>query len=80
MSDMTEQEAWELDDLLTKTTPQIDPAVEGPFIKHRNMMVLLDRLSAEYLTSKMFATKQTPTEIISNMIRKELSLAELTHG
>ena len=80
MSDMTEQEAWELDDLLTKTTPKIDPVVEGPFIKHRNMMVLLDQLSAEYLTSRMLATKQTPTEIISNMIRKELSLAEVTHG
>jgi len=77
---MTEQEAWELDDLLTKTTPQIDPGVEGPFIKHRNMMVPLDQLSAEYLTSRMLATKQTPTEIISNMIRKELSLAEVTPG
>jgi hypothetical protein len=77
MSDMTEREAWELDDLLTKTTPEIDPAVEGPFIKHRNMMVILDNLSAEYLTSKMLETKLSPTEIISNMIRKELSLAEI---
>jgi hypothetical protein len=75
MSDMTEQEAWELDELLTKTTPEIDPVVEGPFIKHRNMMVVLDNLSAEYLTSKMLATKPSPTEIISNMVRRELSLA-----
>ena len=36
MSDMTEQEAWELDELLTKTTPEISPTEEGPFIKHRN--------------------------------------------
>jgi hypothetical protein len=43
---MTEQEAWELDELLTKTTPEISPTVEGPFIKHRNMMVILDSLSA----------------------------------
>ena len=77
MSDMTEQEAWELDELLTKTTPEIDPVTEGPFIKHRNMMVILDNLSAEYLTSKMLATKLSPTEIISNMIRRELSLAEI---
>ena len=76
MSDMTEKEAWELDDLLTKTTPEVDPAVQGPFIKHRNRMVILDKLSAEYLTSKMLATKQSPTEIISNLIRRELSLAE----
>jgi len=77
MSDMTEEDAWELDELLTKTTPEIDPAVEGPFIKHRNMMVILDNLSAEYLTSKMLSTKLSPTEIISNMIRRELSLAEI---
>ena len=76
MSDMTEEEAWELDELLTKIIPEVDPAVQGPFIKHRNMMVILDQLSAKYLTSKMLTTKQSPTEIISNMIRRELSLAE----
>jgi hypothetical protein len=80
MSDMTEKEAWELDELLTNTTPEIDPIVEGPFIKHRNMMVILDNLSAEYLASKMLATKLSPTEIISNMIRRELSLAEIGHA
>ncbi|MDR0312528.1 MAG: hypothetical protein LBI14_02930 [Treponema sp.] len=75
MSDMTEQEAWELDDFLTKTTPVVSPTVEGPFIKHRNMMVILDQLSAQYLTAKMLATKQSPTEIISDMIRREMGLA-----
>ena len=76
MSDMTEEEACKLDELLTRTTPEVDSSVQGPFIKHRNMMVVLDRLSAEYLTAKMLATKQSPTEIISNMVRRELSLAE----
>jgi hypothetical protein len=37
MSDMTEQEAWELDELLTKTIPEVSPTVEGPFIKHREL-------------------------------------------
>jgi hypothetical protein len=73
---MTEEEAWELDEHLTKTIPEVDPAIQGPFIKHRNMMVILDQLSAEYLTAKMLATKQSPTEIISNLIRRELSLTE----
>jgi hypothetical protein len=76
MSDMAEQEAWELDELLTKTMPEISPTIEGPFIKHRTMMVVLDHLSAEYLAAKMLSTKQSPTEIISNMVRRELSLAE----
>ena len=66
-----------LDERWTKTTPEIDPVAEGPFIKHRNMMVILDNLSAEYLASKMLTTKLSPTEIISNMIRRELSLTEI---
>ncbi|MDR2971023.1 MAG: hypothetical protein LBU83_03745 [Bacteroidales bacterium] len=73
---MTEQEAWEMDELLTKTTPEISPTVEGQFIKNRNMVVVLDRLSAQYLTAKMLETKQSPTEIISGMIRHEIGIAK----
>jgi hypothetical protein len=76
MSDMTEQEAWELDELLTKTTPEVSSTVEGPFIKNRNMMVVLDQLSAQYLTAKMLTTKQSPTELISAMIKREMGLVK----
>ena len=74
MSDMTEKEAWELDELLTKTIPEISNEVEGPFIKNRNMMVVLDHISTQYLTAKMLSTKQSPTEIISGMVRREIGL------
>jgi hypothetical protein len=76
MSDMTGQEAWELDELLTNTTPEVNPAVQGSFIKRRNMMVMLDHLSAEYLTSKMLATKQSPAKIISEMVREKIAAAK----
>ena len=78
MSMLTEEEADILDELLTNTTPEVNPNVEGSFIKsHRlGMMVALDRFSAEYLQSRMLATKQTPTELISNMIRREMAVAE----
>lgn len=56
----------------------IKTAIEGLFIKHRNMMVILYHLSAEYLTAKMLAAKHSSTAIISNMVRRELSLAEVT--
>ncbi|MDR3324593.1 MAG: hypothetical protein LBS82_01205 [Spirochaetaceae bacterium] len=54
---MTEEEAYELDELLTKTTPGVDPAVQGPFIKRRAMKerftveshVLEDRLGLDAL-------------------------------
>ena len=48
---LTEAEADALDELLTNTTPEVNPNVEGPFIKnHRqSTMVPLDRFSAEYI-------------------------------
>ena len=40
---MTEEEAEALDELLTNTTPDVNPNIEGPFIKNyrRSMMVAL---------------------------------------
>ena len=75
---LTEEEAEALDELLTNTTPEVNPNVEGPFIKNyrQGMMVALDQFSAQYLQSRMLATKQTPTELISGMIRKEMALAK----
>jgi len=75
MSDMTEQEAWELDELLTRTTPEVSPTEEGPFIKNRTTMVALDRLSARYVASRMLETRQSPTEIIGDLVRREIGLA-----
>ena len=75
---LTEEEADALDKLLTNTTPELNPNVEGPFIKnHRQgMMIALDRFSAEYLQSRMLATKQTPAELINSMIQREMAVME----
>jgi hypothetical protein len=73
---LTDEEADALDELLTKTTPQTNPKVQGPFIKRRDTLVILDTFSAEYLKAKMLSTRQTPAEIIHSMIRREMSLAE----
>jgi hypothetical protein len=56
---LTDAEADVLDELLTKTTPQANPNVQGPFIKRRDTLVILDAFSAEYLKAKMLSTKQT---------------------
>ena len=72
---LTEDEADALDEELTLTVPKLTD-VEGPFIKNyrRSMMVVLDQLSAQYLQARMLATKQTPTELISEMIREKIDL------
>jgi len=73
---LTDDEAGALDELLTKTTPTTNPNVQGPFIKHRDTLVILDTFSAEYLKAKMLATKKTPAELINSMIRREMALAD----
>jgi hypothetical protein len=75
MSILTDEEADALDDLLTKTTPKLNSKVQGPFIRSRETMVVLDTFSAEYLKAKMLATRKTPAELINDMIRREMALS-----
>jgi len=72
---LTDQEADELDELLTRTIPETNPNVQGPFIKNREKLVILDTFSAEYLKARMLATQQTPAALIHNMIRREMAQA-----
>jgi hypothetical protein len=73
---LTDEEADTLDELLTKTMPKTNPNVQGPFIRRRDTLVVLDTFSAEYLKARMLATKKTPAELINGMIRREMSIAE----
>jgi hypothetical protein len=72
MPDMTEQEADAFDELLTNTTPSVNPDEKGLFARNREMAVVLDGFSTRYIESKMLITKLSPAEIISEMIRKEI--------
>ena len=73
---LTDEEADALDELLTKTTPETNPNVQGPFIRHRDTLVILDTFSAGYIKAKMLATNKTPTELIHGMIQREIAMAE----
>ena len=74
---LTDEEANTLDEELTRTVPKLTN-VEGPFIKNyrQSMMVALDQISAQYLQARMLATKQTPTELISEMIQEKIAISK----
>ena len=72
MANMTEDEATRLDELYTATTPRVDNSKPGVFARRKNMVIVLDDFSAHYLISRMLVTKKTPTELISDLIRKDL--------
>ena len=75
MAIMTEEEANALDELLTNTTPKINPAIHGITARKGFKMMIVDNYSAEYITSKALATRQTPEEIIHELVTRELTAA-----
>ena len=74
MAIMTEEEADALDELLTKTTPAVNPAVRGVTARKGFKMMAVDDFSAEYITAKAQATRQTTEEIIHTLVDKEISV------
>ena len=57
MQIMTEEEADALDELLTKTTPKVNPAIKGITGQKGFKMIPVDNFSVEYITSKAIATR-----------------------
>ena len=70
---MTEQEAWELDDLLIRTHFKLGPNGTGylSILKARQMG--LDNLSINYLMTKASEAQTTLAQIIGEMVRERIS-------
>ncbi len=73
MRDMTDEEYEALDKRLTDTVPTLGPNGTGFFSRKGFQVVGLDENSARILNAKAIASRRTPSEIIANMLRKELT-------
>ena len=71
METMTEEEAFALDDYYTKNPPKVDPSKA----RIRIPMVRVDSVTAEYLSEKAKKSHKTPSDIIGEMVQKELAAA-----
>ena len=74
MTDMTEEEAYALDEYFTKNLPKVVPGKGGVTTRQGFRMVALDSLSEDYLLTMALATKKTPTEIIGEMVRERMAI------
>jgi hypothetical protein len=72
MPDMTEEEYKALDELITQTTPKLKTGVGGVLTRQRELLKLLDDVSANYIQTRAEATNKTPSQIIGELIRKEI--------
>jgi hypothetical protein len=73
MAVMTEEEADALDELLTRTTPAVNPAIRGITARKGFKMLTVDDFSAEYIISKANATRQTTEEVIHTLVDQEIA-------
>jgi hypothetical protein len=72
---MTEQEADDLDELLTRTTPAVNPKARGVTARKGFKTVTVDDFSADFITARALATRQTPEEVIHSLVARELAEA-----
>jgi len=75
MPEMTEEEAFALDELYTKTTPKTRKGEGGFFTERRAGMLLLDEKTIHILNARAKSMHQTPSEFITQLIHKEVSVA-----
>ncbi|MDR1899960.1 MAG: hypothetical protein LBQ55_08140 [Treponema sp.] len=75
MARMTEEEADDLDELWTKTTPAIDTSRPGYFTQHMAHLIEVDDFTSAWLRAKADAVHKTPAEIISGMVQREIAAA-----
>ena len=70
---MTDEEYDALDERWTKTTPKVNFSRPGVFARQRALLEVLDKVSASYIITRAEATNQTPAQIISKMVRQEIT-------
>ena len=73
MARMTDEEADTLDELWTHTTPEIDTSKPGFLTRKGFAMVSLDPVTVTYLQAKAIISHQSPSEIIGELVRKEIN-------
>ena len=77
MPRMTEEEAWALAEQVEKNPPKVSGDGEnGFFMKNKGNIVVLDDVSATWLRVTSETIHKTPSELISEMVREKMELAQ----
>ena len=74
MAHMTEEEADALDEELTSTIPKVDFSKPDIFLRQRELLNILNPSVADYIITRALATRQTPAQIISELVNEKIKL------
>ena len=73
MARMTEEEAAYWDDYYTKNPPKVDPDKKGGyFTRQRELLNVLDQVSADYIINRSLSTNKMPAQIIGEIVREKI--------
>ena len=76
MARMTEEEAAYWDEYYTKNPPKVDPTKKGGyFTRQRELLNVLDQVSADYIINCSLSTDKMPAQIIGEMVRERIAAA-----
>jgi hypothetical protein len=78
MARMTDEEADALDELWTRTTPEIDTSKPGFLTRKGFTMISLDPIVATYLQAKAAVSHRSPSDIIAELVWKEMATGRKT--
>jgi len=79
MARMTEEEADYWDEYYTKNPPKVDPSKKGGyFTRQRELLDVLDKVSADYIMSCSMSTNKMPAQIIGEMVRERIAASAVT--
>jgi len=70
---MTAAEAAETDEKLTKGLGGEAGAEGGPLTRRRELLRLLDDVSANYILTIAEATHKTPAQVVGDMVRERIA-------
>ena len=74
MAQMTEEEATRLGEKWAKNPPKPGPNGTGYFTRCKKtaLSVTVNSVTAQFLTAKAYADHKTPSQIIEEMVQKEI--------
>jgi hypothetical protein len=73
---MTEEEAHYWDEYYTNNPPNPGPNGTGFFTQRRAALsITVDSVTANYLTAQAFALHKTPSDIVGEIVQKEIAAA-----
>jgi hypothetical protein len=71
----TDEETWTLQRMWTENPPELLEG-SGPLTRHRELLRVLDEVSANYILTIAEREHKTPSQVVGDMVREKITASE----